>query len=223
VSGGRAGLFLDLDGTLADSLPALRHAYHGWLAGFGRQGSDEEFEACNGLPLPEVVRVLRAAHGLEGEPTSLGRAFLREVARAHAASPPHPGARELLETARTRAVPVAVVTSAPAEAARRWLAARDLSALVDHVVGGGDVARGKPAPDPYRRALDLCGCAPPASLAVEDSRTGVLSAVAAGLPTLVVAPPSGAASGGAAHPLAALDGVVGVVSRLADVAARLAP
>jgi len=218
VSAGRAGLFLDLDGTLADSLPALRSAYHGWLAGFGRQGSDEEFEACNGLPLPEVVRTLRAAHGLEGEPSALGHAFLRQVARAHAASPPRPGARGLLETARTRGLAVALVTSAPAEAARRWLAGHDLAELVDHVVGAGDAARGKPAPDPYRRALGLCGCAAPVSLAVEDSRTGVLSAVAAGLPTLVVAPRAPGP-----EPLAALDGAVGVVSDLGDVAERLAP
>jgi beta-phosphoglucomutase-like phosphatase (HAD superfamily) len=60
---------------------------------------------------------------------------------------------------------------------------------VDAVVGGDEVAFGKPAPDPYTLALSRVHCTPTASLAVEDSRIGALSAVSAGLSTWVLTDP----------------------------------
>ena len=43
-----------------------------------------------------------------------------------------------------------------------------------------EVANGKPAPDPYLRGAELAGFAPEDCLAIEDSSTGVRSALAAG-------------------------------------------
>ena len=66
-------------------------------------------------------------------------------------------------------------------------------AILDHVAGpanasrfalvlAGDVVpRKKPAPDIYLMALELLGVAPSDALVVEDSRNGLLAAVAAGL------------------------------------------
>ena len=54
------------------------------------------------------------------------------------------------------------------------------------VVTGDEVAHGKPHPEPYRAAARLLGVAPEDCVAIEDSPTGVRSAVAAGVPTLAV-------------------------------------
>jgi beta-phosphoglucomutase-like phosphatase (HAD superfamily) len=53
-------------------------------------------------------------------------------------------------------------------------------------VCGDEVARGKPAPDPYQRAASLLGLRPEACLAIEDSITGTAAAEDAGCPVLVV-------------------------------------
>ncbi|MBU3750188.1 MAG: HAD-IA family hydrolase, partial [Mycobacterium sp.] len=53
-------------------------------------------------------------------------------------------------------------------------------------VCGDEVPRGKPAPDPYRRAAALLGVDPTDCLAIEDSVTGADSAAGAGCPVLVV-------------------------------------
>jgi len=55
------------------------------------------------------------------------------------------------------------------------------------IVCGDDVARSKPAPDPYLRAAELLGVAPDDCLVIEDSPTGVASAEAAGMVVLAVA------------------------------------
>jgi beta-phosphoglucomutase-like phosphatase (HAD superfamily) len=56
------------------------------------------------------------------------------------------------------------------------------------VVTGDEVRHGKPHPEPYLTAAARLGLAPQACLAIEDSPTGVASAVAAGV--LVVAVPA---------------------------------
>ena len=56
--------------------------------------------------------------------------------------------------------------------------------LVDLVVGGDDVTRHKPDPEPYARALKALGIAAHEAVAFEDSPSGVASAQAAGVHTL---------------------------------------
>ena len=58
--------------------------------------------------------------------------------------------------------------------------------LFDVVVCGDEVARGKPLPDPYLAAAAALGVDPLDCVAIEDSEAGMRSAVAAGVPTIVV-------------------------------------
>ena len=53
-------------------------------------------------------------------------------------------------------------------------------------ITGDEVERGKPAPDPYLAAAELVGVDPVACVAIEDSPTGVASALAAGCRTVAV-------------------------------------
>ncbi|PWR25129.1 HAD family hydrolase [Zavarzinia aquatilis] len=183
------GLLLDLDGTLADSLAALRAVYDDFLASFGIAGSDEGFAALNGPPLAEVVARLRVRHGLPGTPAELLALYRRLVDAAHGVAPPAAGAEALLRQARAGGWRIAVVTSSPRAAALGWLARQGLAPLVDAVVGGDEVAAGKPAPLPYRLGLERLGCAAAQSLAVEDSRQGATAATGAGIETLAIAAP----------------------------------
>ena len=178
------GLFLDFDGTLADSLPALREAYDRFLAAFGRAGSEAEFQALNGPPLPVIVRALKAAHGLGAREAELESLYRRRLADAEPLVRPAAGAAEVLRRAAERGWSTAVVTSAARAPTQAFLERFGLA--VDVVVGGEDAPPGKPDPAPYRLALERTGCAPEASLAVEDSFGGAGAAVAAGLPTWMV-------------------------------------
>lgn len=179
-------LLLDFDGTLADSLGFMRAVYERFLAGHGVVGSAEEFQALNGPPLAEVVRRLRARHGLTPPFDELLRDYRGLIAAGQQALAPGAGARELLAAARERGYRVAVVTSADSAAVAAWLERRDLRPFVGAVVGGDAVTRGKPDPEPYRTALRLLGCAAERSIAIEDSPQGATAAVAAGLRTYVL-------------------------------------
>jgi HAD superfamily hydrolase (TIGR01509 family) len=205
----RRALLVDLDGTLADSLGVMRAVYDRFLARFGLTGTDEEFTALNGPPTTEVVRALHAAHALPGSQDSLMSTFLGLVAEAYGAVEPSPGAGTLLGAARQAGWATGVVTSGPSGPARDWLRAAGLFDLVDEVVGGDMVSRGKPDPEPYVTALRGLSAPAEGSVAVEDSAPGVAAAVGAGLRTFLYRP--GAPDG------EAMDGVAGVVTRLDEL------
>lgn len=177
------GLFLDLDGTLADSLGVMRAVYGRFLDGFSRPASDAEFSALNGPPLPEVVRLLSVAHGLGQPLAGLLATYRRLIDDAYDGVEPMPGAAEVLEAARRHGWIVGVVTSNGRDVTRRWLARTGFAPGVDVVVTAEDVVHGKPAPDPYRFAVKAGGCRASSSMAAEDSPQGAQAAVAAGLRT----------------------------------------
>jgi HAD superfamily hydrolase (TIGR01509 family) len=183
------GLLLDLDGTLAESIPVLTRLYFDWLAERGAQGSDDEFAALNGAPLLDVMRAARARHGLAERPEALVRDYVARIHAVYHRVPPTPGARELVDAARARGVRVAVVTGSSSEVALRWLETHGFGAAVDVVVGGDQVERGKPDPESFLLALARLGCAVARSIAVEDAPLGTRAAIAAGLRTFVRAAP----------------------------------
>lgn len=65
----------------------------------------------------------------------------------------------------------------------------DLVRFLDVVVSNEDVARGKPDPEMYVKAMATLGVAPEETLVVEDNDNGVKAATAAGAHVLVVGGP----------------------------------
>ena len=183
---GRRCLCLDFDGTLADSLGLLRDVYGRFLETFARQGTDAEFERLKGPPLGRVVALLQAAHGLPGPLRTLQERYLAMITEGHRTLRPTAGAEQLLRSANAAEWTIVVVTSAPHAITQDWLEKNHFAELVTHVVGGDDVVHGKPHPGPYLRAVELADSSPNGAWAVEDSRAGARSAVAAGLRTFIL-------------------------------------
>jgi len=96
-----------------------------------------------------------------------------------------PGAFELLHAVRAAGLPTALVTSTG-----RRLVEVALDTLgrenFDVVVCGDEVRSPKPDPEPYRTAAALLGVPIEACVAIEDSPTGLTSAVASGAAVLAV-------------------------------------
>lgn len=90
------------------------------------------------------------------------------------------GARELLDYFKKHKIPVAVVTSSLRSKAKNLLTRSGLINTIDVLIGGDDVAQGKPHPDIYIKAAQQLGVEPQACLALEDSNNGVRAAYHAG-------------------------------------------
>jgi len=198
-------LIFDCDGVLADTerfghLPAFNRAFED--EGVQVRWSEEEYaekvkigggkERMASLLTEEFVR----EHGLPADPAGqkelLARWHKRKTAAykdmvAAGVMPGRPGIARIIDEALRAGWGVAVASTSAEESVR---------AVLEHAVGpeqadrvqifAGDVVPAK-KPDPaiYLLALERTGADPEDTLAVEDSRNGMLAAVGAGLRCLV--------------------------------------
>ena len=177
------GLFLDLDGTLADSLSVMRTVFDGFLEQFGHHGTDQEFDRLNGPPLGQIVRDLKGKYGLPGSAQELTAVYNGLIDRAYARVRPVAGAVSLIAEARKHGWIAGVVTSNSRARTEIWLDAVGLSGRIDVIVGSEDITEGKPSPQPYLLAVSRAACRAEMSIGVDDSMDGVRAALSAGLET----------------------------------------
>jgi HAD superfamily hydrolase (TIGR01509 family) len=126
-----------------------------------------------------------------------------------------PGLLELLAWLEGEAIPKAVATSTRRSRARTKLESTGVLARFAVLVGGDEIAHGKPAPDIFLEAAARLDVTPTRCMVLEDSEPGMRGALAAGMTPVMVPdllPPS--ASLLAIEPL--------VVATLHDVRAHLA-
>ncbi|GAB4345446.1 MAG: HAD-IA family hydrolase [Cyanophyceae cyanobacterium] len=203
-----SALLFDLDGTLVDSNPVHYRAWKQILAEFGMDLDLATYGhqisgRTNGEIVADLLPQLSVAEGaaLSDRKEQCYRDWARETLQ------PLAGFDRLWGRLRDRGWRSAVVTNAP----------RANAELVLSVVGAGDGAlgpvilaedcpAGKPAPAPYRIALERIGVAAADAIAFEDSPAGIRSAVAAGIETIALT---------TSHPAAQLYGA-GATLAIAD-------
>ncbi|KKB10192.1 HAD family hydrolase [Devosia chinhatensis] len=183
-----AALLFDIDGTLVESDPLHLEAFNRVFGPRGHHFDRERFgqhlqglanEAIAARFLPEETPEQRIAVMNEKEAT-----FRR---LAGAGIEPVPGLGALLDWADGEGVPMVAVTNAPRANADQLLDAIAVRDRFRAVVVAEDLAHGKPHPLPYLEGLRLLGADAAHSVAFEDSRTGIASAVAAGIATIGMA------------------------------------
>jgi HAD superfamily hydrolase (TIGR01509 family) len=181
-----AAVLWDMDGTLVDTEPYWIEREHALVEEYGGTWTDDDAHALVGNSLLVSAAYIRARGGLPLSDEEIVDRLLDDVtAVVRRRVPFRPGARELLEALHERGVPCALVTMS-----YRRLAEAVVEALPPGrfaaIVPGDEVRNGKPHPEPYLVAADRLGVDPASCVAIEDSPTGVASAVAAGVPTLAV-------------------------------------
>ncbi len=96
------------------------------------------------------------------------------------------GVEDLLTHLNATDMPCAVATSSRYESAKRHLQNASLLNFFQTITGGDQVTNGKPAPEIYIKAAGTLNIEPEKCIAFEDSKNGVLSAVAAGMTVVQV-------------------------------------
>ncbi len=184
-------IFWDLDGTLADSVPALYQAYRGFLKDRKARPTKTEFDRLNGPALPEIVRHLKRKHGLKAAEKELLKAYREKIRTVYARRAKlMKGARRVLSGLSREGYRHALVSSASASLAVPVLRKNRIASYFDHSVFGDGLKRAKPHPEIYRRALKKTSAEPRNVWAIEDSRNGALSARRAGVRVIRVTGPN---------------------------------
>jgi len=181
----------DLDGTLVDTAPDLRHAVNHTLATIGRQPLSEEAvrRMVGGGTRAMLTRALEASGGaVEDEAFQQLNADLIAYYEGHTAdeSAPYPGCLAALDALEARGCRLAVVTNKLEHLARKLLDELDMSHRFACIIGGDTLGpgRSKPERDMLDEALRRCGGSRFAM--VGDSSFDVRAARAAEVPVVVL-------------------------------------
>jgi HAD superfamily hydrolase (TIGR01509 family) len=180
-----AAVLFDMDGTLIDSEQLWAISLQQLAAEYGGALTDAARLSMVGTDMPTSMRIFHEDLGQQDRNYAVSANRLVELTEALFAAelPWRPGARELLDEVRAAGVPVALVTSTERRLVKIAL---DTLGEFDAVICGDEVDRAKPDPLPYLRAAELLGVGIDRCVAIEDSATGVRSAVAAGARVLGV-------------------------------------
>jgi HAD superfamily hydrolase (TIGR01509 family) len=174
----------DLDGTLIDSEALVHDAYMAAAAHHGVPFTEEQFLSLVGRHRQHSEMKMREYFG-ETFPLESFYATVTEHVGDRAA-PLKPGAIDLLDRLDGLRAPYALATSSGPGWVDKHFRAHNLAPRFRGVVTRDDVTNGKPHPEPYLKASTILGHHPSEILAIEDSPTGVASAHAAGLMTLMI-------------------------------------
>jgi HAD superfamily hydrolase (TIGR01509 family) len=175
-------IVFDLDGVIWDGEPLYHEAFNVVLAPYGHVVTDEDYENVIGHGVEDAWAWVLDRFQITEEPASFLRRYNEAVLELLGRSiEPLPGIRDLLAELRERGLPIGLASAS----LRQWVDATirglGIEDAFDATVSASEVARSKPAPDLYLKAADRLGVAPEYCLAVEDTRTGIGSAKAAGM------------------------------------------
>jgi HAD superfamily hydrolase (TIGR01509 family) len=180
---------LDCDGLLVETESGWTRAETAIFAEHGFSFGSAEKQLLIGGTLQAGGAAMAEHFGKPGTGPALAERLADLVWKELCAGAPAlPGARDLVCRLRDRGIPLAVASNSPRRFVDAALRSAGLDGLFAAVVTVDDVDHAKPAPDLYLRACADLAAQPARSVAFEDSRTGIASALAGGL--FVVSVPS---------------------------------
>ena len=154
----------------------------------GRWGPDAHHDMM-GMSTPEWTGYMRETVGLAMSVGEIEDEVVRRLIARYRAEPPFiDGAREAV-LALAGSVPLGLASSSTRSLIDAVLDLGGLAGAFAVTVSSEEVARGKPSPDVYLRALRELGVAPARSVAVEDSAAGIRAASAAGMRVVAIPNP----------------------------------
>ena len=182
------GVVFDVDGVLFDSERLMHQVWKEVSAEIGYPHVWEDYLEYVGIGRDTIFQKMVALYGADfPKEDFLSTCSQRLQTRMERDGVPlKPGVVELLDFLTERNIPIALATSTAAVRTPRRLELTGLGHYFKATITGDQVERGKPAPDIYLTACQALGTAPAHTLAVEDSRNGILSASAAGMPVVMV-------------------------------------
>lgn len=182
-----AAILFDLDGTIVNTDPIHFIAWREMLLNYDIDIDEKFYQSkisgrLNPVIIKDILPQLSPEAGAKFADEK--EALFRE--KAHNLQPLN-GFTELLAWTNTHQLKRALVTNAPRLNAYFMLEVLGIKHAFDTIVLAEDCIAGKPDPAPYEAALHKLAITKEQAIALEDSPSGIRSAVGAGIRTIGIA------------------------------------
>lgn len=183
-------IIFDVDGTLLDTERVYTDS---WLiAGpeFGYEITRDVPLRTRGFSVEASEKLMKEIYGADFPFQEVRAARIRiseeQIRKKTAEELLKPYVKETLEELKNRGYQLAVATSSESNVTRNHLVYAGIFHYFSAIVSGDMIKRGKPHPDIFLKAAELCHAAPETCIAVGDSPADVESAHAAGMAVILV-------------------------------------
>ena len=181
-----AAVVFDMDGVIVSSEEVWDEVREALTEERGGRWVPEAHRRMMGMSTPEWTAYMRDDLRVPmTQDEIVGEVERRLIARYERDLPLLPGAVDAVRGLAAR-YPLGLASSSPTALIAAVLRLAGLTEAFRVTLSSEEVARGKPAPDVYLRALDLLGVSPADAVAVEDSTAGIRAAAAAGMRVVAI-------------------------------------
>lgn len=179
-----AAVLFDMDGTLVETESLWHDAEVAAMEHYGSTWDDEDHTFSLGGPFDRVVDYMATKAGVASE--VMGDRLVDTIGELMRTRPfpVLPGIRDLHAQITAAGIPTGLVTNSFLHLA--GLVLESTGFLFDVIVAGDQLTENKPHPLPYQTACAQLNVQPASTVVLEDSRTGIASASAAGCFVVIV-------------------------------------
>jgi beta-phosphoglucomutase family hydrolase len=174
------GLIFDLDGTIADTMPAHFLAWRNATKNYGIEFTIELFESLAGIPLYLTVEKLNQIFNKNIDPKELGNLkesmFLKTLSQTKIVEP----VAKLIKDFHGK-LPMSVGTGGQRHIAWQTLKAIGMKQYFDILVSSDDIDHPKPHPETFLKCASQMGVVPSKCQVFEDGILGIEAAHKAGM------------------------------------------
>ena len=171
-------VIFDMDGLMFDTEQLAKTCWQEGAKEFGFTVSAEVLDRTIGRTAPDTRKIMLEVLG-ENFPYEKARIKKDELMLDFVeknGTPVKPGLYELLDFLEEKKIKKAVATSTEKLRAEKLLKKAEVFSRFDAVIFGDMVERGKPFPDIFQKAAEVCGCDEKNCIVLEDSPAGVEAA-----------------------------------------------
>lgn len=182
--------FIDLDGTLYDSMPGHAQAWHRMMKEIGVETDVDEFFGYEGMTGKATINLLfERAFGRHATDDEAIRLYRRKTLYFHNGRETQvmPGAQEMVACLRDNNIVTVLVSGTGQPTLLNRLDDDFNRAFPENLrITAHNVKHGKPHPEPYLKALELTDVEPRQAIVIENAPLGVRAGVDAGIFTIAV-------------------------------------
>ncbi len=174
-------LFLDLDGTLINSLPRLRNIYHDFLSDYKIEGSNQEFDELKTSSIEKLIEYFKVKYSITHPSHHLKKQYEKYLQKHYFKAPLFKGVREFLIDAKEKGYKLILTTANQRAYAQKILNFHKLDDYIQDIYTPGCFDFKQKNDLFYKKVLGELDLNPKDALVIDDSLEVISCSIKSGL------------------------------------------